>query len=235
MFNSFAVRPALWINLDPEDTSTSVSEESPEEYTPIPFDVFGQIGSFVTFGVYEQDSKLENGAEPIEWIVLDVQDGISLLVSRYALDWQPFNRTETAWDGSALRNWLNKSFLDAAFSKDEQSVINTTHVSAADTANPSYNTNAGNSTEDKIFLLSINEVENYLTSNEARQCIPTEYAKAQGCNVYGSSGACWWWLRSPGYLNLRTALINDYGSINYYGYRVFNSFAVRPALCINLS
>ena len=43
------------------------------------------VGDIITFGHYEQDNNLDNGAEPIEWIVLDVQDGKALLLSKY--DW----------------------------------------------------------------------------------------------------------------------------------------------------
>ena len=32
------------------------------------------VGDCVTFGRYEQDNRMENGKEPLEWIVLDVQD-----------------------------------------------------------------------------------------------------------------------------------------------------------------
>ena len=39
------------------------------------------IGEYFAFGVYEQDNDLTNGKEPIEWLVLDVQDGEDLLLS----------------------------------------------------------------------------------------------------------------------------------------------------------
>ena len=43
------------------------------------------VGDVLAFGHYEQDNNPDNGPEPIEWIVLDVQDGKALLLSRYGL------------------------------------------------------------------------------------------------------------------------------------------------------
>ena len=47
------------------------------------------IGDYVTFGMYEQDNDKSNGAEAIEWQVLDKKDGKVLLLSKYALDAKP--------------------------------------------------------------------------------------------------------------------------------------------------
>ena len=49
------------------------------------------VGSSVYFGSYEQDNDTEDGAEPIEWLVLAVDNDKALLLSRYALDCQPYN------------------------------------------------------------------------------------------------------------------------------------------------
>ena len=38
-------------------------------------------GDTVVFGRYEQDNNMENGPEPIEWIVLNVDDGKALLLT----------------------------------------------------------------------------------------------------------------------------------------------------------
>ena len=69
--------------------------------TPItqPFDT---IGGIVTFGRYEQDGNEENGPEGIEWIVLDVQDGKVLLLSKYGLEVKPYNTEHTEHTTSAL-------------------------------------------------------------------------------------------------------------------------------------
>lgn len=200
-----------------------------------------KVGDTYTFGAYEQDNSTSNGKEAIEWTVLD-KDGMSLLlISKQALDCQQYNTsyTDVTWESCSLRKWMNGTFLNKAFNAEEQAQIQNTTVSAD--KNPEYNTNPGNATTDKVFLLSINEVEKYFNSYEARKCAPTAYAKAQGAYTSDSyktaSGAatCWWWLRSPGsYQNDAANVLID-GSVNYIGNIVdYDIYAVRPALWINL-
>lgn len=199
------------------------------------------VGDTITFGAYEQDNNTSNGKEAIEWTVLD-KDGMSLLlISKQALDCQQYNTsyTDVTWESCSLRKWMNGTFLNKAFNAEEQAQIQNTTVSAD--KNPEYNTNPGNATTDKVFLLSINEVEKYFNSDEARKCAPTAYAKAQGAytsDIYKTaSGAatCWWWLRSPGDIQYNPASVNHDGSVYYLGYFVsYAHDAVRPALWINL-
>ena len=87
--------------------------------------VFRQAGSIVTLGRYEQDHNAGNGPEPIEWIILDMQEGRALLLSRYALDTMPYN-TESAdvtWETCSLRAWLNDEFLNNTFTDEERAAI----------------------------------------------------------------------------------------------------------------
>lgn len=200
-----------------------------------------KVGDTYTFGAYEQDNSTSNGKEAIEWTVLD-KDGMSLLlISKQALDCQQYNTsyTDVTWESCSLRKWMNGTFLNKAFNAEEQAQIQNTTVSAD--KNPEYNTNPGNATTDKVFLLSINEVEKYFNSDEARKCAPTAYAKAQGAYTSDSyktaSGAatCWWWLRSPGFNQNYAADVSTGGSVYYGGDRVHSEYgAVRPALWINL-
>ena len=46
----------------------------------------------------------------------------------------------------------------------------------------------GSATQDRGFLLSIEEVEKYFKTDEDRKCKPTQYAVKQGVN--GEN--CWW-------------------------------------------
>ncbi len=200
-----------------------------------------KIGDSYTFGTYEQDNNTSNGKEAIEWTVLD-KDGMSLLlVSKQALAWQQYNTsyTDVTWENCTLRKWLNGTFLNNAFSTEEQAQIQNTTVSADN--NPQYSTNPGNATTDKVFLLSINEVEKYFNSNEARKCAPTAYAEAQGVwtsDTYKApSGAatCWWWLRSPGSNQDEAAGVYVDGSVGEYGRNVNHVHgAVRPAMWITI-
>ncbi len=206
------------------------------------YDMFGtaEEGSIVKFGKYEQDNDESNGQEDIEWQVLDIKDGKMLVVSRYALDCQPYNTelTDVTWETCSLRNWLNNTFYSGTFTEDERALIADSTVYAQ--ANPQYNTDPGNDTTDKVFLLSINEVEEYFSSNEERMCVPTAYAVANGAytsDTYekGGEATCWWWVRSPGTYQGYAAFVGADGSVSYFGYYVDGvGDAVRPAMWINL-
>ena len=124
-------------------------------------------GDIITFGHYEQDNNLDNGPEPIEWIILDYDEAThrALLLSRYGLEAKPYNTEEvgTTWEKCTLRSWLNDEFLNAAFSTEEQSAILVTDVDNSD--GQCYNgwgTSGGNNTQDRIFLLSYAEANKYL-------------------------------------------------------------------------
>ena len=199
-----------------------------------------EVGDYVYFGSYEQDNDTSNGQEDIEWLVLAKEDNKILVISKYALDCQPYNtaRKKVTWETCVLRNWLNSDFISAAFTEDEKALILETTVTAD--KNPSYSTDPGNDTTDKIFLLSIDEANEYFSSDDERMCAPAAYAKAQG--AYSSSdyevdgeATCWWWLRSPGYLQDYAAVVYFGGGVYYYGLNVYFDYAcVRPAFWINL-
>ena len=123
-----------------------------------------KVGDIVYFGTYEQDNDTSNGKEDIEWLVLAKKGNRILVISDKALDRQPYNssRTRVTWETCTLRKWLNNDFINAAFSAEERAKIPTVTVSAD--KNPSYSTSPGNNTTDKVFLLSITEVNKYFSS-----------------------------------------------------------------------
>ena len=193
-----------------------------------------KVGDYVFFGKYEQDNNTSNGKEDIEWLILEVKDGKALLISKYALNCKQYNtsKTDVTWETCTLREWLNNSFINTAFSVKEKAMIPTVTVSAD--KNPDYSTNPGNATQDQVFLLSITEANKYFNSKDARQCEPTDYAVANGDR---ESDNCSWWLRSPGYYQYAAAFIYYDGDVCEVGNCVdydYNS-TVRPALWVNLS
>jgi hypothetical protein len=200
--------------------------------------VAADVGDIIEFGTYEQNNDTSNGKEPIEWQVLERDGNKILVISKFALDVQPYNAESenVTWETCTLRTWLNETFLNEAFSEAEQSTIQAAEVSPD--KNPDYSTDPGNATKDKIFLLSINEANKYFASDEARMCIPTAYAIANGALTYdGVDGEdnCWWWLRSPGFNRLYAALVYYDSGLNSGGSAVRDgSTGVRPAMWIDL-
>ena len=198
------------------------------------------VGDIIVFGTYEQDNNISNGKEDIEWLVLAKEDNKILVISDKALDCKPYNQSRdyVTWETCSLRNWLNNDFINAAFTAEERAMIPTVTVSAD--MNPEYNTNPGNATKDKVFLLSIVEAEKYFTSDEARKCVPTEYAISNGASTSdsytkGGKATCLWWLRSPGFDQFIAAYVNYFGPVLRYGRSVGNvSNSVRPAMWITI-
>lgn len=195
-----------------------------------------KVGDYIRFGTYEQDNDTSNGKEAIEWLVLEVKDGKALVISKYVLDNKLILENQQinfAWETCTLRAWLNNDFINAAFTSDEKAAIPTVTVSAD--KNPDYDTNPGNATQDKVFLLSIPEANSYFDSDIARQCKPTAYAIANGAHVNSSNGNCRWWLRSPGGYQASAAIVGSEGDTDEYGYDVYWCVCgVRPALWIDL-
>lgn len=196
-----------------------------------------KVGQYITFGRYEQDRDTGNGAEPIEWLVLDKQGDRMLVISRYALDCQPYNTksTDVTWETCTLRSWLNTEFYNTAFDDREKTSVITTTVNNPN--NAEYGTNCGNATKDKVFCLSIDEANRYFSSDEAREAEPTSYTVGRGVYVRAyikeDIGNCSWWLRSSGSSQINASRVEPYGTVNNYGSSVnYASYAVRPALWI---
>ena len=190
------------------------------------------VGSYIIFGSYEQDNNISNGKEDIEWLVLERDDDKLLVISRYALDCQKYNSSteSVSWETCSLRSWLNEDFIGFAFSSNEQSLIQSTIIMADNNTNNE--TSPGNSTNDKVFLLSIKEVNEHFNSDNERQCHSTAYAKSQ---VTDMEEKCRWWLRSPGFLSFDAAYVNIDGVIDEDGkYANYYGIYVRPALWIDL-
>ena len=214
---------------------------------PMDRTLFQTLGNVVTFGTYQQTNS-GNDKTPIEWIVLDVQDGKSLLLSKYGLDAQPYNQglVDITWEKCTLRSWLNGAFMNKAFTAEEQAGIVLTSVgNSSRQGSGRWNTNGGNNTQDKIFLLSYAEANKYLgvtygnSSNTKSRAAPTAYAIKQGVytnsNYKTTNGAAagWWWLRSPGNNQNYATYVGSDGSL--YDRNVnFDNAVVRPAMWINL-
>ncbi len=217
---------------------------------------FDTIGGIVTFGRYEQDGNEENGPEPIEWIVLAVKDGKSLLISRYALDIVPYHTKDIniTWEKCSLRSWLNNDFLQTAFTEEERALIPETKVDNSRKHglkrwNNWKKTKGGKDTKDRIFLLSYLEANQYLgvtwngEENPSGQAEMTEFLRQKTAdNPYYRDtlednpeyGFCSWWLRSPGYLQNLVAQVARLGVL-IAGNPTSEDVAIRPALWLNLN
>ena len=205
--------------------------------------------------------------EPLRWRVLDPEIGlvvcVNIIDSQAFTDFvyvKPYDSQDPAseycftdetcvefsnyYGSAAIRNWLDGTFYNTAFSSAEQSLIKRTVRS-----NEVYNsTESYHSTYDRIFLASFNEISDpaygFSCSSGAdseRSAQPTEYAKSQGLRVIDEEGGedlTAYYLRTPlGGDNkestYRVVSIRSDGSVDASSV-IGTCFGIRPAMIIDL-
>lgn len=121
----------------------------------------------ISFGNYWQEDTNGDGVADkndaktaIKWRVLSVNNDKALILSDQILDCQRYfdGFENTTWEDSIIREWLNHEFLNNAFSEAEQKAVIETKIENKD--NQFDKTVGGNATNDKIFLLSLEEISN---------------------------------------------------------------------------
>ena len=200
-------------------------------------------GAYVKFGNYPQNNS--NEPEPIEWLVLENNSRTALLLSKYGLDCKHYHEVEAdiRWRGCDLRKWLNGEFLNRAFNANEQKRIAKSVINTGD--NSRLRTKGCGNTRDKVFLLSLEEAEEYFPDEKSRICPPTVYAESRGDGTHKwAEGGSIYWLRSPGDKGVKAVAVYGDGFFRRRGYYgcTGNSrwpmgngaFGVRPALRIKL-
>ena len=193
-----------------------------------------KVGDIIKFGNYLQNAN--DKKEPIEWRVLAVEKRKALLISQYALDCYEYNdkSEDISWEQCIIRQWLNNEFINSAFTKDEQEMIQLSNVRPD--VNTRYRTNQGKSTKDKIFLISVKEAEKYFKSNEERQCKLTKYVFDYRNHYYRYNQWCGWLLRSLGVTSNLATYVESDGTIDYYGVFINDArFGVRPSMWIKVN
>ena len=162
-----------------------------------------------------------------EWYIIEKNtNGCKLLCKDILEKQMTYNeeRKKTTWEKCSLREWLNSEFYNT-FSDEEKKYIKKSKCVNKDNDDrwvlayreeyTNYGrtpTEAGNDTEDFIFLLSIDEAEN--VKSKIREA------------------SYWWWLRSPGNTLEIAAGVNSNGTISAGGNFVNAEDGVRPALCL---
>lgn len=174
--------------------------------------------SSVVLGTWEQDNKQSTGAEPIEWMILDEQDGHLLLLSRYVLDGHVFHKDSKGaeWAESSLHQWLNQDFFNGAFTAEEREKIKTS--------------SAEKGAKDPLFVFSTEEAWQYLASGASSVGRVTIYSGRQYLQM-NPEGNTFWWLRSTDSVG-RTAYVDMKGQIVENGIGPSATLGVRPAMWI---
>ena len=185
---------------------------------------------------YHRAKKSYFKYEPIKWRVIKCENGEALLLSDIVLDKQKYNKRlkKVTWEKSTLRKWLNKKFMNRAFSSSEQEAIRTTKVINED--NYYYKTDGGNDTLDKIYLLSLSETDEEKETEEAKEY---GFTDSYGMTIKYSNYADlddyqYWWLRTPGEKNISAAAVDMFGEAYVGGGESDMELGIRPVLHLNL-
>ncbi|MCR5048355.1 MAG: leucine-rich repeat protein [Saccharofermentans sp.] len=181
------------------------------------------------------------------WDVLAVSNGNALLITHEVIAFKMFSSNyssrasmTTGWEGSSLRAWLNGAFLSSL--PVDQSIIIPTSIST--TPNSRFGTAGANggAVTDKVFLLSVDEANQYFANDQQRTAVASNAALGGvGAARNGSAqsdpttGNTYWWLRTPGMFSYSTAYVNYTGSIRLDGVESPTGalVGVRPCMWVN--
>lgn len=197
-----------------------------------------KVGDVITFGNFKL-SLMEMGYDgnfDIDWKVIK-RDGTRVLaVSEKIIDVREFGGEN--WSESALRRWLNNDFYNACFTDAEKAMIPTVTVTTPN--NETTKLYGGPDTEDKVFLLSEQEVFKYLNKERSVKPSFSEWAlekyklkmveeKYRDFVRFQSAS---WWTRTPGHLHDMTYISSDFTP--FYYARPDKMYGVRPAVWIEM-
>lgn len=204
-----------------------------------------KVGDVIKYGDYEQDSDDGNGEEPIEWIVIDKKGDELLLLSNNILDFVPisYEGDVQSWKTSQVRKAFLECYIPASFfniriseffTTDEMSVIVEKEIETnkyyedLNTEQSWYGSDpvGSLSTQDKLFLLSYEEVEKYRKVN--KKWMQAEYTPESingERNLTNENERHCWWTRT----NLK--MVYDKSS----GGRDANIYLVKPFCGVNSS
>ena len=189
-------------------------EPPPEEIIVKETMADASVGDAVVFGSYEQNGKSDDGAEKIEWIVLEKQEDKLLLISRYCLDTKPINdtRTDVEWKQSSLCAWLNGDFSESFSETELSSIIEVDGV--------------------KVSIPNKAQAEQYYEYDSWRSAEATSAAVNNGARVQNEK--TWWWLLDKGEIASSNSYVYFNGTIRTDGLSVdYSSVAVRPIMWVS--
>ncbi len=196
------------------------------------------VGDYIYFGMYEQDNKTDNGKENIEWVVLDVSEGKALVTSKYLLEAKAYDKENVyeTWENSDIRQWLNNEFMDIAFSTSDKEMIDTVTLKNEPAPGDDKKTEQGSDTQDKVFLLSYQEIQKYFPSSSERKTKGSKYLLRSGdgyefdpLGIFGSSS--FWLTRTKN--GDGVSGVSDTGTYGKIGTK--RDAPIRPAMWIDIS
>ena len=197
-----------------------------------------QIGDKISFGAYD-------------WRVLAIQDNAALIITEQIIEQRPYHNryVDITWADCSLREYLNTEFYDR-FSQEEKSRI--IPVLNKNPDNPWFGTLGGADTEDKVFILSLEELAcKYFGDSSALLYSPRKNKRywyerkdannsKRGAVLRDKGWGSWYWIRTPGRFSIKAVYVFPDGNIGIHGNNILKGNAadgycaggVRPAVWI---
>jgi len=159
---------------------------------------------------------------------------------------------DITWADCSLRKYLNGEFYDKFNEIDKSRIIPVTNKNPD---NPWYGAKGGEDTQDNIFLLTIEDVVCIYFGGSSEKLHnrgknqrywferKDENNSKRIARFHGKEWGCWWWLRSPGRVNVKAVYIfGTDGNIGIQGNNILKgnisdgkcTGGVRPALWLKL-
>lgn len=193
-----------------------------------------QAGDQITLGDYD-------------WRVLATQEDKALIITEYIIEQRSYHDAYQAvtWADCALRKYLNGEFYEKFNASERARIV---PVLNHNPDNQWYGTEGGVDTLDRVFLLSIEEaVCLYFGDSSSKLYNPGKnqrywFERKDENNSKRiarlKEGIWWWWLRSPGRVNVKAVYIHGDGNIGIQGNNILKgnlsdgrcTGGVRPAL-----
>ncbi len=191
-----------------EKTGFSEEEKSKIYATDETFSLCNK-GKVVTFGKYETDNNMGNGADGLEWIVLDITEvdgrAYAFLLTKDVIGtpggWNRFASSEsnTSYAQSNLHSWCESDFYNS-FVMQDTSLREKVVAMKISTEDSSGGIDSGEDVVAHAYAPSIQELEKYLVGDLAQylKASPTKAARASGVTSYGSEKIAAYYVRNIG-------------------------------------
>ncbi len=199
-----------------------------------------QVGDKIVFDKYE-------------WRVLDIQSNKALIITEDIIEQRVYHDAykDITWADCSLRKYLNNEFYGKFTAADKSRII---PVINKNPDNQWYGSKGGEDTRDSIFLLSLEEVTcQYFGDSSSKLYSPGKNQRYWFQRKDENNGKRiainknekwyhWWWLRSPGRVNVKAVYIHPDGNIGIQGNNILKGNiaegeckgGIRPALWLKL-
>lgn len=182
----------------------------------------------------------------IDWIVIASEKYSRLLLAQEAISIRPYDCdfTHDVWETCSLRRYLNTIFLNRFAPAEKRKLIK---KRLKNLPNPIFGTSGGSDTYDYVFVLSLEEIDMYITRIKLPMNGLTDYSDID-VNVYCDDNNIYrialyqkepvsWWLRTPGVSDSSAVAVLSDGGICVAGLDLnaimdLGGVGVRPAIWV---